>query len=961
MTTMRTLWWSLPSVALLAGCLIPERNNPHDPQQSPAARLKIVDVTEAGAACPPADLLDVQWPEAAAVSRGHCLALDARGSSDPQDDALTYLFEVLDSAGNPVTEIFAVNGAPGIAVVPGAVLRAEPLLVAVTFRATVTDGGARSSALASVTLLDSAPIAAVDPPRVIPLGGLPWEPAGTAVDVLFDGSRSTDPDGDPDLTYCWTFPPDGLPTPDAFCGPEAVVSRTLPTSSPSRLVGTMLVRDDAGAESVIVPIEVAVRAPDAWIYPGDYSTDPLARLDQVHRYGILLSYGIRPAYLPRTGGDRVITGTYTGEPENLAILRVVDWPEAVDGGGPTFSLPSGFPGVALGADPERGEVWVYRHAFSGTSARIVVLGLDPAETGLVDLGGSDVPDPYPLDLGSIQGKIRPAGDGVGAWVVRTDHNFLAYANRNGAAAAVAPAAVGRRYSDLDVRPGSDEAWVLDEPDLAAASPDPAPARILRFHAGNANPSDTWETGHDFARDLVWADADHLWVGLPGGELRLLDVGILEEGPGDELSFEAATDFAIVLPVDPSEVFVDADAGGLWAASVAEQTVYLSRGGGVASYPAGAYILFVESQGALVFEETVAPYQVARALAPSRDGRAITVPRGPARPQGFPDVAGGGVWELLSSEGILNRRASDGSLVKRITRFYPPGSDPAVDPPGYLPTTSLVRVSPEGRHLWTIETDGQYGPATGLFRYDLAPEVPVADPLPLLGPADSAKLALGGLLTGEVVFEVSSPATPQSFAWAIPQVAPFPSQSYSVVVIGTDGSMTERLPLPPAETDVSASRSMRTNRLCLATIEGAQAGPSRLRVRWVEPQGLPATVLLADSAGLPQYTYLGVVGTSRDDGDGELCWAVYGTTGDPGETHYRAWDADGILQRSFDEVTGTGTGIGFASSGYASSSRDVWTVMFDPVTFGYAIRRVSFESSGVTAEQYLDVRSSFAIP
>ena len=150
----------LPLTLLAAACLAPpERTNPFDPAIAPQAQLVVVDrsviVRDPGATCSLTLQTDpdetASWVGVVGASRGRCLALDARGSTDPQLDVLTFEFRYPDGSEVP-------QSAPGIALLDTVVLTTLPVDEPLTFEVTARDpGGSTSVATRDVILTNAAP------------------------------------------------------------------------------------------------------------------------------------------------------------------------------------------------------------------------------------------------------------------------------------------------------------------------------------------------------------------------------------------------------------------------------------------------------------------------------------------------------------------------------------------------------------------------------------------------------------------------------------------------------------------------------------------------------------------------------------------------------------------------------------------------------------------------------------
>src|SRR5688500_3397810 len=106
---MRLRPLGLVPVVFLTACALPSRDNPRDPAHRPVPLLLVSDLSMDDGMCPcslsPSDEIvcdgDLEGPTTGAASRGRCLALDARPSSDPDESVavLDHRFFVRTSAG----------------------------------------------------------------------------------------------------------------------------------------------------------------------------------------------------------------------------------------------------------------------------------------------------------------------------------------------------------------------------------------------------------------------------------------------------------------------------------------------------------------------------------------------------------------------------------------------------------------------------------------------------------------------------------------------------------------------------------------------------------------------------------------------------------------------------------------------------------------------------------------------
>jgi K319-like protein/HYR domain-containing protein len=186
-----------------------------------------------------------------AVRGGATVALDGRGSYDPNGDQLTFSWTQLMSSGEEPVVLTDPSGATTTfqAPVVGGVLNNEQTL---TFRLSVSDGelSQADDVQVTVTRLNNRPVADAGDDQTVLSGRL----------AVLDGSASTDPDGDP-LGYRWeqvTGPPvtvsaDGSAQP-SFIAPAVDAPTTLRfrltvtdtelTSDPDEVVVTVIRPND---------------------------------------------------------------------------------------------------------------------------------------------------------------------------------------------------------------------------------------------------------------------------------------------------------------------------------------------------------------------------------------------------------------------------------------------------------------------------------------------------------------------------------------------------------------------------------------------------------------------------------------------------------------------------------------------------------------------------------------------
>ncbi len=228
----------------LTACL-PERDNPQDPANRPAAVLNVdsgpFDNYEGE--CEPATESSVTT-----VTRGQCLHLTAEGTTDPQGDALVRCrFTLLAS---PPIAVSSSCGSAAV-VISSTALRAvgvgeyELLLEVEDARG---DEGSTSTTL---SLANTVPTAVSPGLRVVNNWGAAWrsDPGGSWDDrpnlrVHFSGASSVDDDGDR-LFFCWSV----------VKGAERLANGSLPVGMANDSI-------QASARAMLVPNSQCFESPD---------------------------------------------------------------------------------------------------------------------------------------------------------------------------------------------------------------------------------------------------------------------------------------------------------------------------------------------------------------------------------------------------------------------------------------------------------------------------------------------------------------------------------------------------------------------------------------------------------------------------------------------------------------------------------------------------------------------------
>ena len=779
------------AVLLGSGC-IPERGNPGDPVNRPQPRLVIVDHVDGGMCS--TDFADGRdWPAVGASRRSACLALDARGTTDPQEDrdALQFTFGTIDSAGGFTPLPAGAIDVPARAVATlresfrGTFSNGE----VVRFAVRVKDGaGGTAIAEASLVFVNQQPIARVAPRRVLPAGGYPWVPGEDFV-LTFDPSRSSDPDGDL-LEYCWTFPDTGM-----VCSTSAAAAsftRGIACEPAGVFRPTLIVRD-GDLESAPVVADVQLRSVDpvvaaSWFFAASTHMRLDGRSLEITLAGNDGTVQAVPIFRTEAdGGSVMITLTQvSGSPQAREVSAA-----SLDGtaGAPVRVAESTFKvdgRIAIAP----GERRVHVIATDASGLRYQALDL-PNQS--LDLAQAIAPISIVTpDFGAAQ---RAMGvDTLGA-VWFGDQDGLARIPPGGGPAQRIESRVQRQVA---TRPGSSgELWSLTS-DGALEIRDPAaPAAAPLPLDTTLTPDATFSpTFFDFA------DAETVWVAFAGDGIRLLDIATLLVSGAS-----AATITRYPTVVQPESEFVDAVTGELFVNLADEegllQLLSLVPSGGVEAHHYSLeglyteYALAVDASGAVWFAGLGGEYDVRTGRHPDR----ISDPR----PQlgnswGAMHDGEGGVWvaTYVGPTLTLTHHASDGSILETLQ-----GVDD--DVLGRIPFPSDVemgpiRGSPDGRHLWT-SGDKLSAATAAIHRIDLASGARTT--VLSGGEAQDRRLAK--------VFEPSAPlpaSTP--FVWTID----YYDRRASAVAL--DGTIAEKGTVIPGGLggNLIASMSHATNDLCI---------------------------------------------------------------------------------------------------------------------------------------------------
>jgi len=849
------------AVVVSAGCALPSRDNPSDPTVRPQARLAVVDYTAADGTCSQGFGPGQTWPEPAAVSRGHCLALDASASKDPKGLALAkFTFALLDTAGN-VVQTFA-SESPSSTFVLGTALRLSlPVDRALTFSVTAADTrDYKGSATTSLVLLDATPVAVADPPRTIAVHGDAWAWDSPVV-LDFDASRSHDADGDP-LTYCWTFPE----TPGTeVCGTAKVIQHAVPVTSAGRYIVTLRVKDFPRVSDPDTEV-ITIGEPPIWVsLPGftyeriDLNQETLA-LPQV---GANPSTGIGLAFSP---------GIVVAEFASLAAT------------GPTYATVGPFPGPTPMSSPVplfgSGEAFMNVPPVVASSGNVVAfLGnvsnnfaiarvavtYSAGNPVLVD-GAQITVGPFPFATGTL--PVRFAGDGAGNYWA--GYNTDLFAVLHGTNAVVPYSDPQRVVAALAARPGTTEMWELQNPNPNLGST--AEAVLTRWTTPGGAHTDIpmpGETGYEMA----WAGPDALWVAT-ATQLRLEDARLLDAGA----TFDQASTLVFDGIRASEGMRVDPATGSCWlvARDPTDGSPFMIRaetdGRIAARTPATAGIAIAVDRLGVPWYQTPAGL-VGSSTADLATGIAARVFVFDFYGGAQTDARTGGIFSPVSDPHALARVGVEGDLA-----VITAGTE------GTLPNMFDLRASPDGSRVWAM-AQSQTPPILD----DLLEFVPGSTPV-------EERVVLDGttfnpLYVGSAVLQPSGSTNPP-FAWFVKKRG----APHDVSMISTAGVFSVVTTLSAAQEDgngdIPAAGALlpSDDSLCLASADQPVGmNPTPIHVLRIQKN---ATV---NEIATPSGNLLRVASSSEAGLD--LCWVAY-ADGSSGLHTIIAVDPVGTIVHSF---------------------------------------------------------------
>lgn len=889
---------------LTATACLPSRDNTHDPKNRPQAKLFVVDAfdPELGA-CSTDFGLGRSYASIGTARRSSCVALDARGSEDPQRDPLADLdFEFGTLVDGEFTELpqnarAATLGSGGSVVLLARDWLAEqPLRTPIEFAVIVRDStGASGEDSADLTLENSRPVAIAGAPIRLTLGGDPWAP-GAPYQVTFAG-RGVDPDGDDIQRLCWTFP--GEPGPVCHAPEEPPPARSISSTVAQRVVAELRVDDGdellpshpAAAVVTVGPANVFFASVPAPLQPGGAVTRP----DVDARDIVIDGNRIQSAVpLAPAGGVSRFAGW-----NSIPRLYVLPLPAL---GPPLAALDLGEEPRAIAATPDGGTLLLARHRVgekggipsAGVIDRVTVgatsLSIEPEAVVILD----PVFDTYNF-TDSLVLESDAAGN-VWAAVRRFDDDTLSpvfFVAEGADTAATGPAVPGYTVHDLAARPVLDPAdaqvWSTYLPvassgsssRIVVAEPD-APSGVRSYDVGSS-------AAPIYAPHLEWWNEDLFWLATHGAGLFLVEAALL-----DELGFEGAV--LLHLPhVDfLDELFVDRATGMVWGYGPdIGQTRLLwqvSPDGTSLAHPAGdppAKLHFIDDGGGIV-HNSLFGIELSRTTAITDENltAAFFTPMKPgdgSRWYAFPDPVFGGLWvpvEILERTALA-RYAEDGTLLELLDEFVDEVGAPTV-----MPSVQLARMSPDGSSIWA------WGPQSNpdsLVRVDLTTRPPVV-----------RGVSAGTTETNHFRIDFQSQAGPFEPSAPLPASTPFVwvkdlTDVKTFTASGVSGPTVLTLS-PGQSTFTGGSLIPATNELCLIARDTLGGSPP-YEMRRLSPGGTVTSLgsfASIEPAGLFDVRVL-AVGVSLPEGN--QCWFSVAENGANGTA---------IQIKGFDE---TGTVIG----------------------------------------------------
>lgn len=952
---------------LVAACAIPARDNAQDPARRPAPLLLVADVSKADGSCP-CGLVDaavvcdapLSGPSVGAASRGRCLALDARQSSDPDEGSPDLEFRWFLRTDGADEEL--VSPADGLLATNGLFLLSAPTRASLPLEAELTfvvraedRAGHYARDETTLTVFNSRPVVRAPSTRTYPFGGFPWladVPGGAPpfeVDFRADGRvTDADPSDSEHHVFCWTIGAD--PEVCHRDGSHQDFSRSLPAGEATVISAYLRVSDWPGVESEapahpetfsnVVRTRVTVGAPPLWLRDSD-GTFGLQRLDPVHETksvnGVDL-FSNAPIFATAFGEDLAVIRTSAGTQLSLIAEPVPPVPPFVD-------LPFAAEVFELLGDAAHDRLWVVYAQSSPGDEPLCDAPPAGAHMTLRAFSGSLV-EQVCVHLPFHGEKPRPvqlalAEDGAMWALERFGGDVVRVAAAPGSQVEVFASAGPDKPMFLDVarRPGTDEMWLVAR-SVPFSSPMPPSMSAMVVEGSTSallEEYDLQDEGTVFGP--WWVDTDRFWTFTEGEGLRLVDARVFQDGLGmEEATVAAATISGIPdMNAEQSEL-PDPVTGGLWARIAGNpnsKALFASPlGGAVLEYDVAKFHpQFVDDQGALwhSYERSLSSYVLERGIVPGNRGVVASVPA--LTIAAIPDLDGGGVWTGGILSPGLSRYAENGELIEAVTQYV----DAQTNVAKAVPPIALAQISADSSHAWLFGFLLDTLQVTDLYSLDLT--------------AGTGRIVVPDLMTSGIeVFAASAPLPgAMPFAWTTRSTG----GDLMVQKLYDGGFDPVLASFAASEYGSMGAVSLRTNALCLATYDSIA---SELVMRRILDDGTVHE--LGRFAGNSQPT---AVAVSHDPED--FCWVRATDMG--GAEQVLGWADDGDSGNAPDRTFAADlpSFVGEVKGLYAVSPDEIWVSLLDDSgPFTRTARFRFLTSSTVSIEvDYVNERAMELLP
>lgn len=763
MASVRRASTALLAALLAAGC-VPDRDNPHDPSLRPTAVLEIANVDEAF--CDPLD--PGQVVRSPVMSHGRCLVLSAAGSSDPQDDRLTYTFDVFRcESGCSGPECISRTVVSDTAA--SAIFTSEELVPAYEdeleemteppesiercARVVVRDGDGHSHASETARLqLTNEPPVAISPGFLqAPAYGAIWTDPPGPLDLWVSGAASFDHDSNADLReYCWTLTGGAelvqQATPDVTAGTacSAATNLVLEVAPGAGVVFLDLeVRDRWGAASAPVPVVVQLAQPPTWAQDlqGIYGI----AID-VTRDVFTLSSALSgsPAFRfddAEPKDSRIYYGVARGAGFHIAGSEIDDDASAL-----STALAAGEVPRKLVLDTERGVLWTL--TVNELTGSLSVSAYDEDTLALHDTWLA------PGSSGSGFGQFNTALEADGTlWVVplfEADAFALRFDDVNGVIAEEPgfQASPGHVYSCVTIRDTDQgqEVWLIEIANFLTDTPIDAPSATILAADGSFLGAGFFvdeDTGAAFGLEFV--DEDTAWITFARDDEFLARALSLSFAPDPDSEGDVLLSTRTETPVRLGKEFIVVQATGLYGMMDFSETglTGVSLDGSATTNEGVDEIMGLQLQpGNLqrnpslwvtLMPPSGPPALVVRGLGSLRNPFLLRAPRPLAAGPIFADYASGDAWGTGFVPRGLFRMGGNGRISDLIGNLEENG----IASP--MPFAGQVLSDPASGALWVFETGAEQFLSPRIFRID--PNVPRPDPSTAALAGFSSRLAI----------------------------------------------------------------------------------------------------------------------------------------------------------------------------------------------------------------------------